>query len=496
MCYGFPWGYITELMAWQTFFHYKMIHLNGGYVFAVSASMSALFVLFLFLHIDGFWKSQIHSSTERQVPGLDDFVTLELLLVSLWLLFSHAVGLLHHWSNANDMWRHLSLRARQRAVMRCIEEETEACDRLLKSILPPHLVPSLGSLDKVQEGASRAIAVSGRALSDKTETRGGQPFSAAALLNPHRPLVMAETFHHCSFLFAQIRGLSQLVNDPKAHPVRVIWLLQRMFDRFDKLADVFQLQKVRKTANEYYLVAAGLPDVNLLPLAQDRACAIAGFGFAMVNIMSVINLELRSARGFRDVLKGGEFSIQVGIDSGSAIAGVIGHKTYQYDLCGDAVNTAARMCTYSKPGRVHVSQATYELLKHRFSAEPRGKQQIKGKGEMQTYLLRNRPPLEGEVPDVGKRRSGATRQLNSLVRARSESTRLVSIPVVPLHRDDSPTCRQGPPLLQSKGLAQGDGSRPACGAVDESAAPVDAGDPDSPPPGDASVGSDDESLAA
>jgi hypothetical protein len=56
----------------------------------------------------------------------------------------------------------------------------------------------------------------------------------------------------------------------------VMQLLQHMFDRFDKLADVFQVQKVRKTANESYLAAAGLPDPDLLPSETDRACGIAG----------------------------------------------------------------------------------------------------------------------------------------------------------------------------------------------------------------------------
>lgn len=71
--------------------------------------------------------------------------------------------------------------------------------------------------------------------------------------------------------------------------------------------------QVRKTANEYYLVAAGLPDPDLLPLAHDRAAAIAGFGFAMINIMSVINLQLRDARqpGLAQALRGAQFTVQV-----------------------------------------------------------------------------------------------------------------------------------------------------------------------------------------
>lgn len=87
-----------------------------------------------------------------------------------------------------------------------------------------------------------------------------------------------------------------------------------------------------------------------------------------------------------------EFTVQVGIDSGFAIAGVIGHKTFQYDLCGDAVNTAARMCSYSAPGRVHVSDATYALVRHKFGSVSRGQREIKGKGLMRTYFLRNEPP--------------------------------------------------------------------------------------------------------
>ena len=78
--------------------------------------------------------------------------------------------------------------------------------------------------------------------------------------------------------------------------------------------------------------------------------------------------------------------------SGSAIAGIIGHKTFQYDLCGDAVNTAARMCSTSEPGRVHVSEATYQLLNHRFDVERRGVREVKGKGRMETYFVHNAPP--------------------------------------------------------------------------------------------------------
>ena len=78
-------------------------------------------------------------------------------------------------------------------------------------------------------------------------------------------------------------------------------------------------------------------------------------------------------------------------------AGVIGHKTVQYDLCGDAVNTAARMCAHSLPDHVHVSETTHALLCHRFASVCRGEREIKGKGHMTTYFLLNLPSGQHEI---------------------------------------------------------------------------------------------------
>ena len=90
--------------------------------------------------------------------------------------------------------------------------------------------------------------------------------------------------------------------------------------------------------------------------------------------------------------------VQVGINSGSAIAGVIGHRRIQYDLVGDAVNTAARMCSNGAPGRVNVSAATYEHLRPSYLATAREPMQIKGKGIMTMYFLeRRRSPSDAPV---------------------------------------------------------------------------------------------------
>jgi adenylate cyclase len=78
---------------------------------------------------------------------------------------------------------------------------------------------------------------------------------------------------------------------------------------------------------------------------------------------------------------------RIGINTGPVIAGIVGKKKFQYDIWGDAVNTASRMETYGEAGKIQVAQTTYELLKDAFILEPRGIQTIKGKGQMKTWFL-------------------------------------------------------------------------------------------------------------
>ena len=84
---------------------------------------------------------------------------------------------------------------------------------------------------------------------------------------------------------------------------------------------------------------------------------------------------------------GRHLRIRIGINSGPAVAGVIGHKKFSYDIWGDTVNVASRMESRGAPDCIQITEATYDLIVDKFTCAPMGKIEVKGKGEMKVWRL-------------------------------------------------------------------------------------------------------------
>jgi sensor domain CHASE-containing protein/class 3 adenylate cyclase len=196
------------------------------------------------------------------------------------------------------------------------------------------------------------------------------PPSIAKRLGQNQETI-ADSFEEATVLFADIVNFTNLSS--QISPREIVSLLNEIFTRFDRLLERYGLEKI-KTIGDSYMVVGGLPLTR-----PDHAEAVAEFALDMQQQIQEFNAE-----------RGQSFSMRIGINTGPVVAGVIGLKKFIYDLWGDTVNTASRMESHGIPGAIQVSSATYERLKDKYLFEERGTIDVKGKGEMNTYILKSR----------------------------------------------------------------------------------------------------------
>jgi guanylate cyclase len=185
--------------------------------------------------------------------------------------------------------------------------------------------------------------------------------------------VIAEQYDAVSVLFADLVGFTE--RSAAMSPDELVSLLDRTFSGFDRLADAEGLEKI-KTIGDAYMVAGGLPERR-----PDHLQAVARIALAMRTEIVVIGEETGQPW----------LAVRIGIDTGPAVAGVIGRRKFIYDLWGDTVNTASRMESHGVPGEIQVTERVAARLGPGFVVRPRGTVVVKGKGPMTTYFLQDGP---------------------------------------------------------------------------------------------------------
>lgn len=196
------------------------------------------------------------------------------------------------------------------------------------------------------------------------------PHRVADLLKARHQRI-AEQIEATTILFADVVDFTPM--SARLQPAEVVDLLDEVFTGFDDLADRYGLEKI-KTIGDCYMVAAGVPVPR-----DDHAHAAADMALAMCEMVDRLQRD-----------DGSSLQLRIGINSGPVVAGVIGRKRFIYDLWGDVVNTASRMESHGAPGRIQITASTHALLADAFECVPRGRVEVKGKGEVEAWFLLGR----------------------------------------------------------------------------------------------------------
>jgi adenylate cyclase len=216
------------------------------------------------------------------------------------------------------------LRDQETLYLRQIEEEKQRSDELLHVILPRDIAAELKATDAVK---------------------------------PRR-------FERVGILFCDIVEFTAY--SARRGPEEILSHLQTLVEAFEQLCLKHDLEKI-KTIGDSFMATAGLV----------RRLDNPGLNCVRCGLEMVVAARELPAR----------WQVRVGVHVGPVIAGVVGHRKYQYDVWGDAVNTASRMEQAAAPGSVCVNKDTWNFLAEHCSGRSLGRIELKGKGEQELFVV-------------------------------------------------------------------------------------------------------------
>ncbi|KAI9331466.1 nucleotide cyclase [Obelidium mucronatum] len=182
----------------------------------------------------------------------------------------------------------------------------------------------------------------------------------------------AEEYSSVTVFFSDITNFVALSN--KNSTKDMLANLNKLWIEYDVICKRWGMYKV-ETIGDAFLGVIGAPD--RIPDHAERA---ANFAIDVI----------RMVQDFRTI-KDEEIVTRIGLNSGPITAGILGDSNPHWCIVGDAVNTASRMESTSKPMRIHISENTYKLINGKgFKIEGPDVMNIKGKGTMNTYWLNGR----------------------------------------------------------------------------------------------------------
>ncbi|XP_034175525.2 adenylyl cyclase 13E isoform X1 [Osmia lignaria lignaria] len=182
-------------------------------------------------------------------------------------------------------------------------------------------------------------------------------------------------------IFASIVNFNELYDESYLGGKEYLRVLNELIGDFDELLEKQEFSNVEKikTIGSTFMAASGLNPQVRQQSEHDYAHLFQLIDFAMA-MHKVINDFNRDLLGFKLILR-------IGFNYGDVTAGVIGATKLYYDIWGDAVNIASRMDSTGVAGRIQVAKNTLDILTERYEFEPRGQVYVKGKDNMDVFLL-------------------------------------------------------------------------------------------------------------
>ncbi|KAL1509814.1 hypothetical protein ABEB36_004495 [Hypothenemus hampei] len=192
----------------------------------------------------------------------------------------------------------------------------------------------------------------------------------------------SENFKNVGIIFASIVNFNEMYDESFESGREFLRVLNELIADFDELLyrNEFECVEKIKTIGSTFMAASGLN-------SQMRSCQEDPNEHLYVLMEFAMEMQQVVEKFNRDLL---EFNliIRIGYNFGDVTAAVIGNTKLYYDIWGDAVNIASRMDSTGVNGRIQVGEHCLPILEKKFEFERRGPIYVKGKDNMNVYLLK------------------------------------------------------------------------------------------------------------
>ena len=147
--------------------------------------------------------------------------------------------------------------------------------------------------------------------------------------------VEAKSHEAVAVIFCDVVGFTEY---SQKHPAtKVVERLDALFKEYEKIASYYQVEKI-KTIGDAFMATAGL---NIKPRFDDPLLAASLAALEMCTVTPKITPD---------------WSARAGVYIGPLVSGIVGDLRYQFDVWGNTVNVAARLCGVSAPHTIAVTQ--------------------------------------------------------------------------------------------------------------------------------------------
>lgn len=386
-------------IVWFTVFFQLQVDLAVGYDPLVPSDSVGMFVFFMFISFVMLPASLPLCTALALLAGMGHIVITSIFAKQNREYFGRQMGaniLLFVCTNilgaidyyiADRKQRRSVLETRQSLEVKItLESENLQQRRLLHSVLPKHVATEMAN----------DIEADGTILKDGEFNK-----------------LFIRRHEECSILFADIVGFTELSS--KCTAEELIITLNELFANFDKIGTKNSCQRIKILGDCYYCIA-GLDDDKI------HAQSAVEMGRDMIKHIA----KVRRETGVKTL------DMRVGIHTGSVLAGVLGKYKWQFDAWSNDVTLANSMESGGIPGRVHISESTFNCVKLVYEVEPgEGHTRndfIKEKG-IKTYLI-VRKKNDGEDSKISAAASQESEDFTWLAEPSSNETRRTSSPIM------------------------------------------------------------------